>query len=284
MYIVIKRLVRMGKIRNGPKEMMTIPWRILILFIAASILIFSFLMLPIFMIFFSFTFHGFMEAIKGPHLFSSLSLSLLTTTISVSLITFLGTPIAYLLARFSFPFKNMISIIIDLPMVIPPSVAGIGLLVAFGRRSEIGSALNELGISISFTTTAVVLAQIFISAPFFIRSAKMGFTVANQELEGMARSLGASWMSTFTKVTLPLAKPYLISGILTSWARALGEFGATIMFAGNFLGKTETMPLAIYSAMSENMDVAIVLANILVAISIALMTSVKLIPLRNDVS
>lgn len=282
MYLAIRRLVKFGQFRYESKMNTTIPFGILILFLVASFVVFSFLALPILMIFFSFTFEGFMEAIKGPHLLSSLSLSILTTTISALIITLFGIPIAYLLARYTFPFKNIISIIIDLPMVIPPSVAGIGLLVAFGRRSEIGSLLNEFGISISFTMVAVIFAQLFISAPFFIRTAKMGFTVANQELEGMARSLGAGWWRTFTKITLPLAKPYLISGLLTCWARALGEFGATIMFAGNFLGKTETMPLAIYSAMSEDMDVAIVLAIILVAISIALMTTVKLIPLRND--
>lgn len=288
MYVAIRRLFKTGwsrsSVTSSPSVTTTIPWGIMVLFLVASIIIFSFLMLPIFMLFFSFTFQSFVETIKGPHLLSALSLSLFTTTISVILIILFGTPIAYLLARYTFPFKNIISIIMDLPMVIPPSVAGIGLLVAFGRRSGIGAWLHDMGISISFTTAAVILAQVFISAPFYIRTARIGFSVANQELEGMARSLGANWVRTFTSITLPLAKPYLISGLLTCWARALGEFGATIMFAGNFLGKTETMPLAIYTAMSEDMDVAIVLAIILVAISIGLMAAVKLIPLRNDVT
>lgn len=280
---IIKKLMNGHTIKLFSFGSTKLPLGIFFLFVFLSLFIFLFLSIPIVMLFSSFTFKGLEAAFHGPHLISSLGLSLLTTTMTASLIFIFGTPLAYILSRYTFPFKNVVNLLVDLPMVIPPSVAGIGLLVAFGHRSLIGSLLNQFEVSISFTMAAVILAQLFISAPFYIRSAVMGFNAADQELEVMARSLGAGWIRSFKKVTFPLAKPYLISGLLTSWARALGEFGATMMFAGNMLGKTETMPLAIYSVMSEDMNVANVLAIFLLTISIGLMTIVKLIPIRNDV-
>ena len=243
----------------------------------------GFLSLPILSLFFSITPEHVWNALHNPHLKSSLLLSIVTTAVSAAIILLLGTPVAYVLARMKFRGKGLLSLIVDLPMVIPPSVAGIGLLLAFGRRSPVGGWLAEHGVAISFTTVAVVMAQVFIAAPFFIRSARVGFLMADGEMEAMARSLGAGWWLTFRRITLQLARPYLVSGLLTSWARALGEFGATIMFAGNFLGKTETMPLAIYSAMNEDLGVAIVLANLLLLLSITLMVLVRIFPVRKDV-
>lgn len=243
---------------------------------ACTVLLVSFLTLPIIILLFSVTPEHVLRTLDSPHLSSSLFISLSTTLCSSAIIFLLGTPLAYVMARYTFWGKGVLNIAIDLPMVIPPSVAGIGLLLAFGRRSMFGEFLQHFGVSISFTAVAVIMAQIFISAPFYIRSARSGFLIVNSDMETMARSLGATWWSAFRRITLPIAKPYMISGILTSWARALGEFGATIMFAGSFMGKTETMPLAIYSAMNDDLGVAIVLANILLACSLTLMVSVRI--------
>lgn len=251
------------------------PFGIVVSMFLLALILSLFMTLPIIALFSSFRLEDFYTALSSPHLGKSLFLSIITTSISSAIIFLFGTPLAYILARLSFKGKEFASIIIELPIVIPPSVAGLGLLLVFGRRGVIGEWLYEQGISISFTTIAVILAQVFISAPFFIRSARSGFAGASVELEAMARSLGASWWRTFIRVTLPLAKPLLITGLITSWARALGEFGATIMFAGNFIEKTETMPLAIYSAMNDDIGVAIVLANILLMISILLMIIVR---------
>ncbi|GIQ69648.1 molybdenum ABC transporter permease [Xylanibacillus composti] len=248
-----------------------------VVFFLLSTLIVAFLCLPIIGLFTSITTEHLYAAFRSPHLSYGLALSLFTSIISIGIIVLLGTPLAYMLARSSFRGKQLLEVLVDLPMVIPPSVAGIGLILAFGRKGLIGSWLAEHGIVISFTVVAVIFAQVFIAAPFYIRSAKEGFKHDGKEMEAMARSLGASWWRSFYRVSLPLARPYLISGMLTSWARALGEFGATIMFAGNFLGKTETLPLAIYSAMNEDLGVAIVLANLLLVMSLLLMATVRLL-------
>ena len=260
-----------------------LPLGMSVLFVVSGVVLLGFLSLPVLSLFFSITPENAWNALQSPHLRSSLLLSVGTTMVSAVLIFLFGTPVAYLLARMKFRGKGLLSLIVDLPMVIPPSVAGIGLLLAFGRRSPLGGWLAEHGVAISFTTAAVVMAQVFIAAPFFIRSARVGFSMVDGEMEAMARSLGAGWWLTFRRITLQLARPYLVSGLLTSWARALGEFGATILFAGNFLGKTETMPLAIYSAMNEDLGVAIVLANLLLLLSITLMVLVRIFPVRKDV-
>lgn len=263
-------------------EKFSLPLGMFFFLFVSSFTMLSFLCLPVLSLFFSIDVENVRMALQSPHVVSAFQISLYTTTISAGLIVLFGTPLAYAMARYTFPGKNLVNIIIDLPMVVPPSVAGIGLLMAFGRRGIIGEPLYQWGISISFTPLAVILAQMFIAAPFYIRAARAGFGTTHQEMEAMARSLGANWFQTFSRVSLPLAQPYLISGLLTSWARALGEFGATIMFAGSFIGKTETMPLAIYSAMQSDMQVAIVLAALLLTISITLMFCVRLITLRKD--
>jgi molybdate transport system permease protein len=152
-------------------------------------------------------------------------------------------------------------------MVLPPAVAGIGLLMAFGRRGIFGPTLEALGITLSFTTAAVVLAQTFVAAPFYVRAARSGFLAVDRELELVAHTLGVSYWATFWRVTVPVALPSLLGGAVMCWARALGEFGATIMFAGSFQGRTQTMPLAIYGALETDLDAALVLSAILVAIS-----------------
>jgi molybdate transport system permease protein len=165
--------------------------------------------------------------------------------------------------------------LVDLPMVLPPSVAGIALLLAFGRRGILGQWIDEAGLSIAFTTTAVVLAQTFVAAPFYIKTAIAGFEGVDRELEQAAAVDGASPRQVFTHITVPLCWPVLLGGLVMSWARALGEFGATIIFAGNFPGRTQTMPLAIYIGFELDLGLALTLSIILLAISYLVLFLVK---------
>jgi molybdate transport system permease protein len=200
----------------------------------------------------------------------------LGTTLTSTLITIIfGTPLAYSLARDGFPLRRVVDTLIDLPTVMPPAVAGVALLMAFGRRGLFGGLLDTLGISISFTTAAVVLAQIFIAAPFYIKSAVLGFRSIDRELEQAAGLDGANTWQIFRFVVLPLSWAALISGSLLTWARALGEFGATIIFAGNFPGRTQTMPLAIYIGFELDLDIALTLSVILVGTSFLTLLIIK---------
>jgi molybdate transport system permease protein len=205
----------------------------------------------------------------------AITLSLSTTLIATALTIVLGTPLAYLLARRRFRLQHVIDTLIDLPTVLPPAVAGLALLMAFGRQGIIGGLLNDLGIQIAFSQTAVILAQLFVAAPFYIRSARVGFASVNLDLEQAAALDGANGRQTFRFVTLPLAWNNLLSGSVMTWARALGEFGATMIFAGNFPGRTQTMPLAIYLGFEMDLDIALTLSVILIACSFAVLMIVK---------
>jgi molybdate transport system permease protein len=213
----------------------------------------------------------------SPVVIDALRLSLLTTFATTLLSVLVGTPTAYLLARYRFRGQALLETLIDLPMVLPPAVAGLALLMAFGRRGLLGGVLSALGISLPFTTTAVVMAQTFVAAPFFIRGARVGFSGVDQRLEQMAATLGSSRLRVFWRVTLPLASRSLLGGAIMTWARALGEFGATIMFAGNFQGRTQTMPLAIYIGLQEDVGAALTLAGLLLIVSFALLILVRLV-------
>lgn len=207
----------------------------------------------------------------NPTVTEALRLSLLTTSLSLALTLLLGTPLAYLLARYNFFGKRLLETLLDLPIVLPPTVAGVALLLTFGRRGFVGSYLNELGITIAFTTTAVVLAQVFVASPLYIRSMRAAFANISERMEGAALTLGASRTQTFWRVTLPLTLPYFLEGVVLSWARALGEFGATIVFAGSLQGRTQTMPLAIYAALEQDLDTALVISAILTVVAFALL-------------
>ncbi|MGE4094163.1 MAG: ABC transporter permease [Candidatus Binatia bacterium] len=220
---------------------------------------------------------GVWATLQQPLVTESLRLSLLTSLSSLCVAVVLGTPVAYLLARCRFPGVVVVDTLIDLPMVLPPTVAGVALLMTFGRRGLLGAWLDMFGLQIGFTTIAVVLAQSFVSAPFYIRAARAGFQSVDQDLERVAYTLGHSPLRTFLRVTVPLAFPALLSGAVMAWARALGEFGATIMFAGNLLGRTQTMPLAIYTAMESDLTAALVLSLILVIVSFSVLFSVRLL-------
>jgi len=208
----------------------------------------------------------------------ALSLSLTTTAISLVLTVVLGLPLAILLARRTFRAKWLVEAIVDLPIVLPPTVAGLALLLVFGRRGLLGEPLQVLGLEIPFTTIAVILAQTFVSAPFFVRSARTGLAAVDRELEDAARVDGASEARLFRSITLPLAAGALSAGLVMSWARALGEFGATIMFAGNFGGRTQTLPLVVYGEFQAgDLDAAIAAAAILVLAAFGVLVAVRVL-------
>lgn len=210
-----------------------------------------------------------------PRAWQAVGLSLLTTLCTTALAVLLGTPVAYLLARRRFPLRRLLDTLLELPTVLPPSVAGVALLMAFGRRGLLGSHLEALGISIAFTQIAVVLAQLFIASPFYVKTAMVGFASVEPELEEAAALDGASGWELFRRITLPLSRGALLSGAVMAWARALGEFGATIIFAGNFPGRTQTMPLAIYLGFELDMSLALTLSVILVGCSFLVLMLVK---------
>lgn len=187
-----------------------------------------------------------------------------------------------MLARWKFKHKSWLELIIDLPIVLPPSVAGLALLVAFGRRGLFGPWLSIVGISLPFTTAAVILAQIFVSAPLFVRSARIGFAQVDVQLEESAHVEGANQWQLFFEVMLPLSGRALASGVILTWTRALGEFGATILFAGNLEGITQTMPLAIYLGFERNLGVALSLSVVLILVSIILLSITKRLEKREE--
>ncbi len=211
-----------------------------------------------------------------PDVFQALQLSLLTTTLSTLVAILFGLPVAYMLTRTHFPGRAFLETLITLPTVLPPVVAGIALLLAFGRLGLIGRYLALLGITIPFTTVAVVMAQTFVAAPFFINSTKAGLEQLDRRYEMAAYTLRASPFYAFRRVVLPLIRPALLSGIGLSWARALGEFGATITFAGNFPGTTQTMPIAVYIASESDLDKSIALSVVLLAVSFAILLVLRI--------
>lgn len=214
---------------------------------------------------------AFGDVLGRPIVVEALRLSLLTATLTLLLTLVLGTPVAYLLARRRFRGHAVLETLIELPMVLPPAVAGIGLLMAFGRRGLLGEPLAGLGVVVGFTTAAAILAEFFVAAPFYVRAARSAFGAVDQELEIVGRTLGVSDWGVFWRVTVPVAFPSLLGGAVMCWARALGEFGATVMFAGSFPGRTQTMPLAIYAALESDLDAALALSAILVIISFGIL-------------
>jgi len=217
-------------------------------------------------------------ALGDPVVLVALSLSLATTAVSLLLTVVLGTPFAYVLARRRFRGRTLLETIVDLPIVLPPSVAGLALLLVFGRRGLVGESLDVIGLSIPFTTMAVILAQVFVAAPFFVRSARAGFAAVDRDLEDAARVDGAEERQVFRWITVPLAGSALAAGLVMSWARALGEFGATIMFAGNIAGRTQTLPLVVYGEFGAgDLDASIAAASILVFAAFGVLVAVRLL-------
>ena len=235
----------------------------------------AFISLPLLALFLRTSSASLLANLRQPVVQQAIILSLVTSLTATGITILLGTPLAYGLARGAFRYQRLIDTLVDLPIVLPPAVAGVALLVAFGRRGLFGGWLSSLGIDIAFTASAVILAQIFIAAPFYIRAARLGFASIDWELEQAAGLDGANPWQVFRFVIVPLAWTALLGGSVMTWARAMGEFGATIIFAGNFPGRTQTMPLAIYLGFELDLNIALTLSVILVGFSFLVLMAVR---------
>jgi molybdate transport system permease protein len=234
-----------------------------------------FLVVPLLALFVTITPQALGEGLSQPLVGPALRLSLITTSASLLVVVTLGTPLAWWLARTQGRAARTLETVVQLPIVIPPAVAGVALLLAFGRRGLLAGLLYPEGRSVTFTTTAVIMAEVFVSAPFFVQAATSAFRRVDPELVVVARTLGASPLRVFARVAVPLAAPGLAAGAAMSWARALGEFGATLMFAGNLEGRTQTLPLAIYAALESDLRAAQALSIVLVIVAFALLLLVR---------
>ena len=219
-----------------------------------------------------------LDRLADPDVIAALRLSLLTSSAATVAVVALGLPVAYLLSGRDFRGRRLVEVLVDLPMVLPPTVAGLALLLAFGRAGLGGRALAFFGLSLPFTTVAVVVAQVFMSAPFFVNAARAGFASVDARYRDAAATMRASEPVVFLRVVVPLSLPSLVAGAAMSWARALGEFGATITFAGNLPGRTQTMPLGVYVALQQDLELAVTLSLILVVMSIALLLGLRSLP------
>lgn len=231
----------------------------------------AFLLLPLLALFARTSLAEFFAGLSHPLVWPALQLSALTTSVSSCIVVIFGTPLAWLLGRGNGRASRALELVLQLPIVIPPAVAGIALLLAFGNRGLFAGWLYPAERSIPFTTFAVVLAEVFVSAPFFLQGATSAFRSIDEETLIVARTLGASPMRVLMRIAVPIAAPGLVAAATMSWARALGEFGATLMFAGNLTGKTQTLPLAIYSALESDVRAAQALSVILVLIAAGLL-------------
>ena len=238
------------------------------------------LVLPLVSLFFQVPITDLVGRIGAPVVLEALRLSLITAFSATFLVVLIGLPVAYVVATRDFPAKRVVEVLIDLPMVLPPTVAGLGLLLAFGRAGLAGKALSVLGITLPFTTLGVVIAQAFVAAPFFINSARAGISEVDPRYLRAAATLRAPPIFTLLRVIIPLSLPSLIAGAAMSWARALGEFGATITFAGNLPGVTQTMPLAVYIALQSDLEAAVALSVILLITSFTLLLALRSLPKR----
>jgi molybdate transport system permease protein len=217
------------------------------------------------------------EALGDPSVTAALWLTGLTTALVILVALVAGTPLAYLLARRDFPAKAAVETLVELPVALPPVIAGVGLLLAFGRRGLFGPLLDQFGLALPFTTAAVVMAQLFVAVPFYIRAAALGFRSVPREVEEAAAVDGASSWKAFWHITAPIALPGILSGILLCGTRAAAEFGATLMFAGNFPGRTQTLTLAVYSAMESNLNRAVALSVLLLLAALWVVLGARLL-------
>jgi len=216
------------------------------------------------------------ELLTDPMVLQALRLSLTTSLGALALSTLLGVPLALLFARVEFPGKPFVRALAVLPMVLPPVVGGVGLLAAFGRRGLIGGPLEQLtGLTVPFTPAATVLAATFVAMPFLVVTVESGLRLLDHRLEDAAATLGADRWTILRRIVLPLLTPSLAAGMALAWARALGEFGATITFAGNLPGRTQTMPLAVFLELERNPDAAYLLSFLLLAVSVAVLVGLR---------
>jgi len=248
---------------------------------AASSLLVLFIALPLAALYLHASPARLAAAFASPAAVAALRISLETTAASLALTIAFGTPLAYALARGAFAGRTAIDALVDLPIVVPPAVAGLALLFVFGRYGLAAPALDALHVRVAFTTAAVVLAQLFVGTPFYVRAARAGFASVDRLYEEASATLGLGPLRTFAAITVPLALPALAGGAVLAWARALGEFGATIMFAGNLQGVTQTLPLAVYLGLENgDIDLAAALAVLLVTIAIAVVAAARALERR----
>ena len=245
---------------------------------AALAVTLAFLVLPVIAIFTHTSPGELISKLGDPAATEALRLSFETTAIAILVIVVVGTPAAYLLATRSFRGRFVVITLVELPIVLPPAVAGIALLAALGPNGILGGALADTHIQLVLQTAGVVVALTFVSAPFYLRQAQSSFQAVDRSVVEAARTLGSSEAASFARVSIPVALPGLLAGLALAWARALGEFGATLMFAGSFRGITQTVPLAIYDQFATDFPAALALSAILVAVSAGLLLAVKLIP------
>jgi len=256
--------------RRSPRRLPPLP-------IFLSVVMASFLLLPTVVLLLRGLTVQFWPTLASRAVTDALRVSLLTTGVTLLLTVLLVTPVAYLLARYRFPGRTVLDTLLDLPIVLPPVVAGVGLLLTFGRAGLLGPPLELAGISLAFSPAAVVIAQLFTSAPFYLRTAKAGFGAVDRDAESAARTDGADGWAVFRFITWPLAFPFLLEGLVLTWARALGEFGATVLFAGSLQGNTRTITLAIYSALESDLAPALALSAVMVLLSFGVLLAVRLL-------
>jgi molybdate transport system permease protein len=220
------------------------------------------------------------RAMASPVAVDALLLSIRTTAVTMAVLLVVGTPDAYVLARANFGGNRVLNTLIDVPVVMPPSAAGIARLLAFGKLGLVGQYLDVLGATLTFNTATVVMAEVFVAAPFYVRQAATGFAAVDRTIEEAALVDGAGRAIVFFRVTVPLAFPALVSGALTAWARALREFGAPIIFAGSFRGITQTIPLAIFAEFQSDIDAAVALSVLVLGYAFAVILAVRYLTTR----
>ena len=246
--------------------------------VALGAVLVAVLVLPMLVLLFSASLAELRAGAGNPMFAPALWLSLRTTALALAITVATGTPLAWWLATSSSRAARAVEILVLLPIVIPPAVVGVALLQTFGRRGVLGPALEGLGVTVPFTEAAVVIAQVVVCAPFFVQAASNAFRKVEPDLMTVARSLGAAPTGAFFRVAVPVALPGLVAGASLAWARALGEFGATLLFAGNMPGTTQTMPLAIFSALESDVRVALVFSLVLAALGTLLLLALRLAP------
>ena len=245
-------------------------------YFAAALLALAFLLLPIVAIFSHTTPGRLVDQLSNPVVRDAFIVSLKTSVLAQLLIVVLGTPAAFLLASRRFRGHALAVTLVELPLVLPPAVAGIGLLAAFGRMGLLGSSLHALGVTLPFTQSAVTMAVAYVASPLYIRQAIAAFEATDPNLAAASRTLGATPARTFFRVILPLARGGLIAGLALSFARGLGEFGATIMFAGSLQKVTQTLPLAIYAEFNQNINATLAMSGVLVVVSVVLLAALRI--------
>jgi molybdate transport system permease protein len=261
-----------GRVRSASRPTGRVPW----VLVVPALVALAFLVAPLAGLLVRAPWSTLATRLAEPQVLTALRLSLVTATVATALCLVFGVPLAWLLARVEFPGRRLVRALVTVPLVLPPVVGGVALLLVLGRRGLVGQWLDSVfGITLPFTTTGVVLAEAFVAMPFLVISVEGALRAADLRYEEAAATLGASRWTVFHRVTLPLIAPGVVAGAVLCWARALGEFGATITFAGNFPGRTQTMPLAVYLALETEPEAAIVLSLVLLAVSILVLAALR---------